>query len=255
MEPTLRLEHFQGPFSLLYHLIERNKIDLYDIPIAQVTDQYLAVLAEAKERKLEIMSEFLVMAATLLEMKSRMLLPKTKQTEEAEEEVDPREALVAKLLEYKKYQQAAKALKEREEQGAHQVFKAADASLAQWKKPLEPSLEAFLGDVTLDDLYQAFQEVMARRYKKIDRVRSSFRRVERDLFTVEEKMGYIKDLLLLTPRVSFWEVFRPEAGREEVVVTFLALLELMKLCQVRVAQEKTFGEIVIMKGEKADETK
>ena len=115
-------------------------------------------------------------------------------------------------------------------------------------------MEEFLGDVTLDDLYAAFQEVMARREKKIDRVRSSFRRVERDLFTVEEKMDYIQDLLVLTPKVSFWEVFRAEAGREEVVVTFLALLELMKLCRVKVAQEKAFGEIVIMKGEKADET-
>ncbi|MGL4790511.1 MAG: segregation and condensation protein A, partial [Anaerotignaceae bacterium] len=113
MEVNLQLENFQGPLSLLYHLIEKNKIDIYDIPISQIADQYLEVLEGAQRQSMEVMSEFVLMAATLLEIKSRMLLPKPKVEEE--EGVDPRAELVAKLIEYKKFKNVTEALREKED--------------------------------------------------------------------------------------------------------------------------------------------
>ena len=255
MEVEVKLEQFQGPFSLLYHLIEKNKIDLADIPIAQITDQYLAVVQEAQSRNLDGMSEFLVMAATLLEMKSRLLLPKrAKEADETEEE-DPREALVRKLLEYKKFQQAAQALRHREAEAALVCFKDEDPALLQIRQQEDRGMEQWLSGVTLEDLYHAFEEVCARQERKRDHRRSTFHRIQRDTFTVEEKMDYLRDLLTLSKQMTFGEIFSHHATKEEVVITFLALLELMKTKEARVGQTSPFGEIVIRKGGGTNEAK
>ena len=243
---NIRLEAFEGPLDLLYHLIEKNEIDIYDIPIAALTEQYLAYLDAAEDRNMDGMSEFLLMAATLLEIKSKLLLPKPK-TEEEEEGPDPREELVQRLLEYKKIKEATEALKEREEGAALIFYKEADASVAKLKERPAQELEELLQGITMDDLYLAFQQVMARKETKEDKVRSSFRSVQKDLFTIGEKMAYIRDMLILHPhkKTAFHTIFRKNAGKMERVVTFLALLELIKQKEVKITQEKNFGEILI----------
>ncbi len=242
---NIRLDAFEGPLDLLYHLIEKNEIDIYDIPIAALTEQYLAYLDAAEDRDMDGMSEFLLMAATLLEIKSKLLLPVPK-TEEAEGP-DPREELVQRLLEYKKIKDVTDTFKEREEEAALVFYKGADASVQKLKEQPPQELEELLQGVTMDDLYIAFQQVMARKETKVDKVRSSFRSVQKDLFTVSEKMEYIRDLLILRPygKTPFHTIFRENAGKMEKVVTFLALLELIKQKEVQITQEKTFGEILI----------
>ncbi|MBQ7758424.1 segregation and condensation protein A [Anaerotignum sp.] len=244
---NIRLDAFEGPLDLLYHLIEKNEIDIYDIPIASLTEQYMAYLDAAEDRDMDGMSEFLLMAATLLEIKSKMLLPKPKTEEE--EGPDPREELVQRLLEYKKIKDATETLKEREEEAALVFYKEADASVQKLKEQSPQELEDLLQGITMDDLYLAFQQVMARKETKVDKVRSSFRSVPKDLFTVGEKMEYIRDLLILRPHgaTAFHTIFRENAGKMEKVVTFLALLELIKQKEVQITQEKNFGEILIMK--------
>ena len=243
----IRLAAFEGPLDLLYHLIEKNEIDIYDIPIASLTEQYLAYLEQAEDRDMDGMSEFLLMAATLLEIKSKLLLPKPK-TEEAEGP-DPREELVQKLLEYKKIKDVTDTLKEREEEAALFFYKEADAAVAQLKQQPPQELEELLAGVTMEDLYRAFQQVLARKEKTVDTVRSGFRSVQKDLFTVGEKMDYIRDLLILRPhgKTAFHSIFREKAGKMEIVVTFLALLELIKQKEVTIRQEQNFGEIYMMK--------
>ena len=242
----IRLDAFEGPLELLYHLIEKNEIDIYDIPIASLTEQYLAYLDAAEDRDIDGMSEFLLMAATLLEIKSKLLLPLPKQ--EAEEPLaDPRTELVQKLLEYKKIKEVTGELKAKEEQASQIFYKKADASVKQLKAQPPEKLDELLQGITIEDIYQAFQQVMARREEKTDKVRGSFHSVKRDLFTVSEKMAYIRDLLILRPQMqtAFHSIFRTDAGKMEKVVTFLALLELIKQKEVQITQEKNFGEILI----------
>ena len=244
---NIRLDAFEGPLDLLYHLIEKNEIDIYDIPIAALTEQYMAYLEAAEDRDMDGMSEFLLMAATLLEIKSKMLLPAPKTEEETGP--DPREELVQRLLEYKKIKDVTETFKEREEEAALVFYKEADASVKKLKEQPPQELEDLLQGITMDDLYNAFQQVMARKETKVDRVRSSFRSVQKDLFTVGEKMEYIRDLLILRPhgKTAFHTIFRQNAGKMEKVVTFLALLELIKQKEVQITQEKNFGEILIEK--------
>lgn len=244
----VRLDAFEGPMDLLYHLIEKNEIDIYDIPIASLTEQYLEYL-ETGSGDMDGMSEFLLMAATLLEIKSKLLLPKPQAEEE--EEADPRETLVKRLLEYKKIKDAADTLKEKEEAAALVCYKEADASIERLKAEEPQTLEDVLTGVSLDDLYRAFRQVMARREEKTDHRRGGFRSVRKDLFTVGEKMEYIRDLLLLRPNAQtpFHSIFRENAGKMEKVVTFLALLELMKRKEVQISQKANFAEIFIAKYE------
>lgn len=242
----VRLEAFEGPFDLLFHLIEKNEIDIYDIPIAKLAQQYLEYLEQSNMDDMEDMSEFLVMAATLLEIKSKYLLPNPKAKED--EEGDPRAELVARLLEYKKYKGVTTALQSRAEQAALMLYKETGEGILKLAETEEPQeLSEFLQGVTLQDVYQAFEEVMRRRETKVDHVRSSFRYVERDLYTVQEKQQYIRDLLIISPKTTFHSIFRKDARKIEVVVTFLALLELIKLKEIIITQKAAFADILIMK--------
>lgn len=244
MQITLKLENFTGPLSLLYHLIEKSKIDIYDIPIAEVTRQYMMVLDDARSRNMEVMSEFLVMAATLIEIKSRMLLPKNENDDE--EEPDPREELVKRLVEYKKYVSFADTLKERELTGSMLLYKKPDPIISKIREN-DDNIDKFLNGVTFEDIVKAFEDVYRRNENKVDKVRSGFKKVERDQFTIEEKIQYLKDLLYITPKVIFAEIFRNDTLRSEIAVTFLALLELIKNGYVLITQKKTFGDIIIVR--------
>ena len=194
MELSYKLEKFEGPLDLLLHLIEKNKVNIYDIPIAEITDQYMEYVRQMDEENLDVVSEFLVMAATLLDIKARMLLPK-EVNEEGEEE-DPRAELVMRLLEYKKYRLMSEELKDME-YGADRVFYKDPTIPAEVREYVEPvDLDKLLDGVTLTKLQKIFESVMKRQQDKIDPVRSTFGTIRKDPVSLEDKitsvLGYAR---------------------------------------------------------------
>ena len=182
----VKLQVFEGPLDLLLHLIEKNKIDIYDIPIVEITNQYMEYIKAMQKEDLNIMSEFLVMAATLLDIKCRMLLPK-EVNEEGEEE-DPRQELVEQLLEYKMYKFMSYELKDRELDGDRVMYKS--ATIPDEVKGYVPpvNLDELLGDLTLVQLNRIFKEVMKRQESKVDPVRSKFGKIEKEEVTLPDKL-------------------------------------------------------------------
>lgn len=239
MKYQVKLEVFEGPFDLLFHLIEKNEVDIYDIPIAEITGQYLAYIRAIKRLDLELASEFLVMAATLLSIKAKMLLPKPLPDLEVEpkQEEDPRQELVERLLEYKKYKQAAGFLELLEKKQEKIFFRSNE-------------LEAFIGlfsDInplegfTTSDLVQAFQGLLEQLEKK-----EVVEEISREEVTVKEKMTEILQVVKCSPGgISFQTLFSRSTGRVEVVVQFLALLELVRLQVVSVWQSVVCGDIIV----------
>jgi len=236
----IQLEAFEGPLDLLLRLIEKNEIDIYDIPMAQLTFQYLEAIRELSPSMDEI-SEFLVMAATLLEIKSRMLLPRYKPGEDSEE--DPREALVRQLIAYKHCQALAEALKSVDDSG-QRLFKMPEYPLMA--NTIYHSPEEWLEDVTADQLWQVFTDVMQRQALKVDTVRQNFGTVSRERHSVADKIRLISDCLKKSQRLRLSDLFVDCETREECVVTFLALLEMIKTNHVEVRQKNVFGEIEVM---------
>ncbi len=234
---SVRLTVFEGPLDLLLYLIEKNKIDIYDIPIVVITEQYLDYIRNMQTEDMNVMSEFLVMAATLLDIKCRMLLPKT-VNEEGEEE-DPRAELVQKLLEYKMYKYMAFELRDRQ----------VDAAKSWYKKPMLPrevaDYEELAGDVTLAKLHEIFKAVMRRQEEKIDPIRSQFGKIEKDEINLEEKQAYIEEYVKNHRRFSFRSLLEKQGNKMEVIVTFMAVLEMMKQGIISIEQEETFADIII----------
>jgi segregation and condensation protein A len=232
----VRLEVFEGPLDLLLYLIKREEVDVYDISIERITKQYLEYLDTFRMLDLELAGEFVVMAATLIYIKSRNLLPVHQQPpeEEADEE-DPRWDLIRQLVEYKKFKDAATYLHQRELLQEGIISRVPD-------KPDFGDLAALLKtEVGIFDLINAFQKVL----RRIESRRENLREIFEENFTVSEKIEHILTVLRHTSRVAFSELFAQAASRTEVVVTFLALLELIRLKQLRVTQENSFGEIEI----------
>ncbi len=233
---NIKLPVFEGPLDLLLHLIRENKVDIYDIPISLITRQYLEYIGLMKELNLEIAGEFLVVAATLIHIKSRMLLPPDEEAE-AEEMEDPRLELVQRLLEYQAYKDASVILREKEDE-AHQVF---------WREPVEEGEEGegedtgepFLFDVNIFDLLSAFKKIL-------DSAPPEVVRITRETLTVKDRMLHIAELLEQTESVRFEELFAVSRNRTELIVTFLAMLELLRLGLARVYQEREFGNIWII---------
>lgn len=242
MDINIKLKTFEGPFDLLYHLIEKNQIDIYDIPISELTDQYLEYIAKMDTVDLDLMSEFLLMASTLIEIKSKMLLPQTKNKDIVEE--DPRDELVNKLIEYKKFKLVAEQFASIQDSEFKIFFKNPD--LIQLDNT-EYNIEDSLKSVTLVDILIAFENVIKRKEKKLDKVRSKFNSVQKDLYTIEDKSEYILNLLELTSELKFNEIFRQDADKIEIVVTFLALLELIKLNKIFICQKDLFDDIILKK--------
>lgn len=239
----VKLEVFEGPLDLLLHLIDKNKIDIYDIPIAEITDQYMEYIRTMHREDMNIMSEFLVMAATLLDIKCRMLLPK-EVTEEGEEE-DPRRELVEQLLQYKMYKYMASELKERQTDSEQVLYKAPSVpeEVQEYVEPVD--LDRLLGDLTLSRLNMIFQEVMKRQTDKIDPVRSKFGKIEKEEVSLTEKFDQIHSYMRSHRQFSFRQLLSEQHSKMQVVVTFLAILEMMKQGEIHVAQDDIFGEIMI----------
>lgn len=239
--PDLKMEHFEGPLDFLCYLIEKNKVNIYDIPIATITDQYLDYIAGIPTIDLDFMSEFLVMASTLLHMKSRMLLP-SKHAENAAEESDPREELVMKLLEYRRCKALAGELKDRHELYRDCVYRLPETALSLGF-PAMKSQE----DFSVDDFYRACRTVAERNETRFFDVSNKMMHLlRREKISLKEKMKMIWRQVVDRTRVFFNELF-PSTGtsKAERVVGFLALLELLKLDRVTAKQDRSFDVILI----------
>ncbi len=241
---SVKTEAFEGPLDLLLHLINRLEIDIYDIPVAKITEQYLGYIHAMKELQLDVASEYLVMAATLLAIKSKMLLPKYEEESYDHEdaydlEEDPRDELVEKLLEYRAYKNAASEFKELE-QDRSLVFTKPPSDLSEYASSAEP--EKLELDVTLYDMLGAFQKLLRR--KKIQKPITA--KIERQEVSIETRMKDIMDFLASSAarKVSFYDLF-PLPEKQHIVVTFVSLLELMKLRNIIVEQDTNFSEIYV----------
>lgn len=243
MDMTIKLQVFEGPLDLLLHLLEKNKVNIYDIPIVEITNQYLEYIAEMKRQDLNVVSEFLVMAATLIDIKSRMLLPAKETEEEAEE--DPRAELVQQLLEYKMYKCMAYELRDRQIDAARVLFKepTIPPEIAEYEEPVD--MAELVSDVTLAKLNEIFKSIMKKQVDKIDPVRSKFGRIEKEEVSLSDKMAYLEQYCLTHSRFSFRSLLEAQSGKMEIIVTFLAILELMKVGKIYISQEKTFDDIKI----------
>jgi len=239
---SVKLDAYEGPIGLLYSLIEKNEIDIYDIPIAQIADQYMEIVS-AFPPDMESLSLFLVMAATLLEIKAKMLLPSKKN--EDEEELDPREELVRRLLEYKKFKEISEILRDKGSSYFTVVYKEADETVKGLLSLPNRDMDELLEGIDTEALFAVFVDVLNRKELKVDKIRASFNSVKKDEFTIEKKIVHLKSLLKLKKKLKFSELFDENADKPEIVVTFLALLELIKQKEVGVRQVGVFKEIVI----------
>lgn len=240
----VKLQVFEGPLDLLLHLIDKNKIDIYDIPIVEITNQYMEYIRAMEKEDLNIMSEFLLMAATLLDIKCRMLLPK-EVNEEGEEE-DPRQELVEQLLEYKMYKYMSYELRDRQVEGEQAMYRspAVPGEVLAYEEPVD--LDQLLDGITLARLNKVFREVMRRQTDKIDPVRSKFGKIEKEEVTLPDKIMYVTEYARKHGRFGFRVLLERQYSRIQVVVTFLAVLQLMKEGAILIEQEQPFEEIMIL---------
>ncbi|WP_026890925.1 segregation and condensation protein A [Lacrimispora aerotolerans] len=240
---SYKLDIFEGPLDLLLHLIEKNKVNIYDIPIATITEQYLEYVSNMETEDLNIVSEFLVMAATLIDIKARMLLPK--EVNEDGEEEDPRAELVARLLEYKYYKYMSLELKDREV-GADRLFykdNTLPPEVAKYEPPVD--LDKLLDGLTLAKLQEIFRQVTKRKSDRIDPIRSSFGNIKKEAVSLEDKILSVMTYARQHRKFSFRKMLERQTDKVEVVVTFLALLELMKIGKIRLTQEYLFDDMLI----------
>ena len=229
---NIKIPVFEGPFDLLLHLIRENKLDIYDIPISVITSQYLEYIEIMKELNLEIAGDFLVMAATLIQIKSRMLLPPDEEAA-AEEQEDPRLDLVQRLLDYQKYKEAASELRTREEEWMRVFHKEALAEEG------EEEGELYLFDLSLFDLLDAFKKIL-------DKAPPEVISITRETLTVKDKISMIMEILEGKEAIRFEDLFRDGISRVQLIITFISLLELIRLGLARVYQEKDFGNIWVI---------
>ncbi|WP_188068023.1 segregation/condensation protein A [Brevibacillus brevis] len=241
MAYSIKLDSFEGPLDLLLHLIDKAEVDIYDIPVAEITEQYLATIDKMQELQLDVASEFVVMAATLLSIKSKMLLPKKEEhvfqqfLDMDVDEIDPREELVARLLEYKRYKTLAENLREMEI-GRNQVFTRPAENLSPYVREEDHTVT----NVTLYDLINALEKLVKKTKEK-----EPMTTVSRDEISIKDRMTEIRQAVRSGGMVRFSELFTQGATRTEIVTTFLALLELMKAKHITCVQNQLFQDIII----------
>lgn len=243
MDITVRLQVFEGPLDLLLHLLDKNKVNIYDIPIVEITAQYMEYIAEMKRQDLDVLSEFLVMAATLIDIKSKMLLPSDPDSEEEEE--DPRAELVQQLLEYKMYKCMAYELKDRQMDAQRVMFKEPtipDEVLA-YEEPV--NVAELVSDVTLAKLNEIFKSIMKKQKDKIDPLRSKFGKIQKEEVSLEDKIAQLQEYAKEHKHFSFRSLLEAQSSKVEIIVTFLAILELMKMGKIFISQEHIFDDIEI----------
>lgn len=236
MSIEFKLEHFEGPLDLLLHLIEKAEVDIYDIPISEIAQQYLEYLELMQEMDLEVASEFLVMAATLVEIKSKMLLPKQKKEDNPAQEIDPREELVQKLIEYKRYKEFTLLLK-----GKFEIY---EKVFYKSPEPIEDYISDFtaITGVSADLLAKTLNSILQ---KNSTSPKKKTREIHREVFTIEDKIKEISKLLVTKSVFYFEELFHANSDKYEVIVTFLAILELVKRRSITVLQNMNFDRILV----------
>lgn len=235
----VKIPVFEGPLDLLLHLIDKAEVDIYDISVSEITEQYMHYIHQMQKLELEIASEFLVMAAKLLAMKSRLLLPPKEEEHEAlaedYEELDPREELINRLIEYKKFKDAAEHLRVQEVQRS-QIF-----TRAAFPIEVETEVEGNpVANISLFDLMDALEDILSEKTKD-----HTLRRIEREEVSIEKRITEIRFILKRFRSLPFSALFQEDATKDQVIVTFLALLELMKKKEVFCKQPKLFAEIMI----------
>lgn len=235
MSYHVRLTQFEGPLDLLLHLIRRDKINIYDIPISHITREYLSYIEVMQELRLEVAGQFFVMAATLMRIKVQMLLPRRPDDEDEE---DPREELVRNLLEYRKFKEAANHFADRESD-RRKVFTRPAA------RPPEGEQDTSLMEVSIFDLVDAFKKVMEDLKKQISY------RIEKESHTVEEKIDLVRDRVAASSEVLFSELFSGDTDRLEIIVTFLAILEMVRLGELSARQMTSSGDVWLYRSGRA----
>jgi segregation and condensation protein A len=238
MAISVKLEAFEGPLDLLLHLIEKNKIDIYDIPIVEITAQYLDYIRQMQREDMNVMSEFLVMAATLIDIKCKMLLPK--EVNEDGEEEDPRAELVQKLLEYKMYKYMSFELRDRQVDAARNMYREQrlPKEVEAYRQPID--YEELIGDMNLNKLHEIFRSIVKKQEDKIDPVRSQYGNIEKDEVDMDIKMLYVEAYAREHKTFSFRKLLEKQNSKMEVIVTFLIILELMKTGKINISQENIF---------------
>ncbi|MBN1594535.1 segregation/condensation protein A [candidate division FCPU426 bacterium] len=240
MSYRLNLDVFDGPFDLLLYLIKKNEIDIYDIPIAKILAEYLEYVEMIKELDLEMAGDFILMASTLMHIKSRMLLPRESLALEEGEEADPRADLVRRLMEYKRYREVAEGLDTYEQQ-QRQIFwrRGVQPDEAESEKPAQEAEPVQFQEVNLFDLLSAFKRVLAFATPE------TFKEIRREAIKISQKINEILDALEENPSLEFIEYMKTQDGRIAMVAALLALLELARLKAIRIVQEKMFAKILI----------
>ena len=249
MAIPVKLEVFEGPLDLLLHLIDKNKIDIYDIPIVEITEQYLDYIRQMQTEDMNVMSEFLVMAATLLDIKCRMLLPK-EVNEEGEEE-DPRAELVQRLLEYKMYKFMSFELRDKQVDAQRSFFREQHLpkEVADYRQPID--YDMLIGEMNLQKLQDIFKSVVKKQEDKIDPIRSTYGNIEKDEVDIDAKTLYVEEYIKNHRQFSFRKLLERQHSKMEVIVTFLVVLELMKVGRISILQENIFDDILITTKETA----
>jgi len=244
MSLAVKLQAFEGPLDLLLHLIEKNKVDIYDIPIVEITNQYMEYIRNMEMQDMNIMSEFLVMAATLLDIKCKMLLPK--EEDEEEEEEDPRAELVQKLLEYKMYKYMSLELRDRQldAQKSYYRVKALPKEVLQYQPPID--YQELLGDMNLAKLNMIFQATMKRQEDKIDPVRSNYGNIEKDEVDMDSVVLFVQAYAREHKEFSFKNLLEKQKTKMTIIVSFLVILEMMKVGDITISQEEIFDDIKIV---------
>lgn len=240
---TIKIQNFEGPFDLLFHLLEKNQVSIYDIPINDIADQYMDYLFAMQSMDLEIASEFLLMAATLLHIKSKMLLPEKR--EKNEEDVDPREELVLKLIEYKKYKEFSESLREREKNWEKVFYKLPEAIKFTWDDEVI--------DLSYEEMNRVYTELLQRNEKKLNKGAAKMVTIlQHEKVSLKGKMREVLNYLMGKAFFKFTDFFSlKQKSKTEVVTGFLAILELAKLKRARLEQKNSFSDIVVYKGEDA----
>jgi segregation and condensation protein A len=239
MSLKIKIENFEGPFDLLLHLIRKNKMDIYDVKIYEITNQYLKYIESMKEMDLEVTSEFIVIAATLLYIKSSMLLPKS--VNEEEEEVDPKEELIRRLIEYNKFKNVAEFLASKEMEVGVRFFKKPE--IVEIKE--EQSIEDLLRKVSIIDLFLIYNDIISKYSEKINDNNIIQKQIPLDRYKIEDKMEELQATLKENKIMNFTEIMNNCEYKLEIVVTFMAMLELIKTRTIKVLQDKNYEDIYI----------
>ena len=240
---TYKIEQFEGPLDLLLHLIEKNKMNIFDIPIVKLTEQYLSYIAKMTIEDLDVVSNFLVMACTLLEIKSKMLLPLLK--DENDNEIDPRDELIKRLLEYKKYKDLGHELEEYEDEAPNYMLKGPTIPKDVAKYIPEINYDELLKGINVNKLNEVFIEILRRKEDSIDTLRSNFGVIAKEKIPLKDTIISVTQYAITNKKFSFREMLETKNTKTEVIVSFLAILELIKVGQIKVIQNNLLDDIYI----------